>query len=51
MDTNLTLDADKLKILKLRILELEADNVVKKESNAAVEDKIRKLIIAEVEKR
>ena len=40
MDTNLLLDENKLKTIKLRILQMETDNVVKKESNAAMEDKI-----------
>ena len=51
MDTNLVLDENKLKTIKLRILQMETDNVVKKESNSAMEDKIKKMIIAEVEKR
>ena len=51
METNSTLDENKLKTIKLRILELETDNIVKKESNPAMEERIRKLIIAEVEKR
>lgn len=51
MDTNLVLDEKKLKTIKLRILQMETDNVVKKESNAAMEDKIKKMITAEVEKR
>lgn len=51
MDTNLILDENKLKAIKLRILQMETDNVVKKESNSAMEDKIKKMITAEVEKR
>ena len=51
MDTNLVLDENKLKAIKLRILQMETDNVVKKESNSAMEDKIKKMITAEVEKR
>lgn len=51
MDTNLVLDENKLKTIKLRILQMETDNVVKKESNSAMEDKIIKMITAEVEKR
>lgn len=42
MDTNLVLDENKLKTIKLRILQMETDNVVKKESNSAMEDKIKK---------
>lgn len=51
MDTNLVLDENKLKTIKLRILQMETDNVVKKESNSAMEDKIKKMITTEVEKR
>ena len=51
MDTNLVLHENKLKTIKLRILQMETDNVVKKESNSAMEDKIKKMITAEVEKR
>ena len=51
MDSNLNLDEKKLDIIKLRLLELEADNIVKKESNTAMEEKIKKMIIAEVEKK
>ena len=47
MATNLNdgLDEKKLDTIKLRILEAEADNIVKKESKAAMVDKIYKLII------
>lgn len=51
MQTNSELDEKKLNTLKLRILQLETDNIVKKESNPAMEEKIKKLIIAEVDKR
>lgn len=51
METNLELDERKLNTIKLRILQIETDNEVKKESNAAMEDKIKKMITAEVEKR
>lgn len=51
MQTNLELDEKKLNTIKLRILQLETDNIVKKESNPAMEEKIKKLIIAEVDKR
>ena len=51
MDTNLVIDENKLKTIKLRILQMETDNVVKKESTSAMEDKIKKMITAEVEKR
>lgn len=51
MESNLELNENKLKNIKLRILQLETENIVKKESNPAMEDKIKKLIIAEVDKR
>lgn len=51
MESSLKLDEKKLDIIKLRLLELETDNIVKKESNTAIEEKIKKMIIAEVEKK
>ena len=51
MEQNLTLDPKKVKTIKLRILELETENIVKKESNPAMEEKIRKMIITEVDKK
>ena len=57
MDQNLetsslnNLDERKLDNIKYQILDMEAENVVKKESNPAMVDKIRKMIIREVEKR
>ncbi len=57
MDQNLEtsssngLDEKKLDNIKYQILDMEAENVVKKESNPAMVDKIRKMIIREVEKR
>ena len=45
MEQNLTLDPKKVNTIKLRILELETENIVKKESNPAMEEKIRKMII------
>lgn len=51
LQTNSDLDEKKLNTIKLRILQLETDNIVKKESNLAMEEKIKKLIIAEVDKR
>ena len=44
-------DEKKLNIIKLRLLEAETDNVVKKESRAAMIDKIYKLIMQEVDKK
>lgn len=49
MDQNL--DEKKLDTIKLRILEMETDNIVKKESNPAMENKIRGLIMTEVDKK
>ena len=37
--------------IKLRLLEMETDNIVKKESNPAMIDKIQRMIMTEVEKR
>jgi len=51
MNTNSELDEKKLKTIKLKILQMETENIVKKESNPAMEEKIRKMIIKEVEKR
>lgn len=53
METNSNefLDEKKVDTIKLRILELETDNIVKKESNPAMIDKIQRMIMTEVEKR
>lgn len=51
MQSNSELDEKKLNTIMLRILQMETDNIVKKESNPAMEEKIKKLIIAEVDKR
>lgn len=53
METNSydSLDERKLDTIKLRILEVETDNIVKKESNPAMEDKIKHLIMTEVDKK
>lgn len=51
MESNIKLDEKKLDTIKLRILDLEADNIVKKESTAAMEEKIKKMIISEVDKK
>lgn len=45
------IDEKKLNTIKLRILEAETDNIVKKESNAAMVVKIYKLIMREVDKK
>lgn len=51
MELNINLDDKKLDTIKLRILEMEADNIVKKESKSAMEEKIKKMIISEVDKK
>lgn len=51
MNSNESLDEKKVDTIKLRLLELETDNIVKKESNPAMVDKIRRMIMTEVEKR
>ncbi|SCP97769.1 hypothetical protein [Anaerobium acetethylicum] len=45
------LDEKKLDTIKLRILEMETDNIVRKESNPAMEEKIKNMIMKEVEKK
>lgn len=53
MGTNLKDDIEekKLNTIKLRVLEAETDNIVKKESKPAMIDKIYKLIMTEVDKK
>jgi hypothetical protein len=51
MNSNESLDEKKVDTIKLRLLELETDNIVKKESNPAMVDKIQRMIMTEVEKR
>jgi hypothetical protein len=51
MNLNDDVDEKKLDTIKLRVLEAETDNVVKKESKAAMIDKIYKLIMQEVDKK
>lgn len=51
MNLNDDVDEKKLNTIKLRVLEAETDNIVKKESKAAMIDKIYKLIIREVDKK
>lgn len=45
MESSLILDEKKLNTIKLRLLELETDNIVKKESNSAMEERIKKMIV------
>ena len=49
--SNDKLDEKKVDTIKLRLLEMETDNIVKKESNPAMIDKIQRMIMTEVEKR
>ena len=42
------LDERKLDIIKFQILDMETENTVKKESNPAMVEKIKKMIIREV---
>lgn len=51
MNSNNKLDEKKIDTIKLRLLEMETDNIVKKESNPAMIDKIQRMIITEVKKR
>jgi hypothetical protein len=54
METNfedIKIDERKLNTIKLRILEVETDNIVKKESKTAMVDKIYKMIMVEVDKK
>lgn len=51
MNSNESLDEKKVDTIKLRLLELETDNIVKKESNPAMVYKIQRMIMTEVEKR
>ena len=51
INSNESLDEKKVDTIKLRLLELETDNIVKKESNPAMVDKIQRMIMTEVEKR
>ena len=50
-NSNDKLDEKKIDIIKLRLLEMETDNIVKKESNPAMIDKIKSMVITEVDKR
>lgn len=45
------IDEKKLNTIKLRVLEVEADNIVKKESKPAMIEKVYKLIMQEVDKK
>ena len=51
MNLNNDVEEKKLNTIKLRVLEAETDNIVKKESKAAMIDKIYKLIMQEVDKK
>ena len=49
--SNGKLDERKIDVIKLNILKMETDNVVKKESNPAMIDKIQRMIMTEVDKK
>ncbi len=51
MNSSEKLDEKKVDTIKLRLLEMETDNIVKKESNPAMIDKIQRMIMTEVEKK
>lgn len=53
METNSNdkLDEKKVDTIKLRLLEMETDNIVKKESNPAMIEKIKNMIMKVVDKR
>ena len=51
MTSNEVLDDNKLDNIKLRLLEMEADNVVQKESNSAMIEKVKRMIMTEVDKK
>lgn len=50
MNSNERLDEKKVETIKLRLLQMEIDNIVKKESNPAMIDKVKELIMKEVDK-
>lgn len=45
------LDERKLDTIKLRILDLETDNIVKKDPKSVMVDKIYNLVVREVDKK
>jgi hypothetical protein len=53
MDQNMNneIEERKLNIIKLRVLEMETENIVKKESNPAMEKKLKDFIVTEVNKK
>lgn len=51
LSDDVDIDEKKLDMIKLRILEAETDNIVKKESKAAMIEKVYKLIMQEVDKK
>lgn len=51
MNSNDEIDEKKLNTIKLRLLEAETDNIVKKESKTAMVEKVYKLIVQEVDKK
>ena len=51
MNSNEEIDEKKLDSIKYQLLQAETDNIVKKESKAAMIDKVYKLIMQEVDKK
>lgn len=51
MNSSDEINEKKLNTIKLRILEAEADNVVKKEPKSQMVENIYKLIVTEVDKK
>ena len=51
MTSNEEMDDNKMDTIKLRLLEMEADNVVQKESNPAMIEKVKRMVMTEVEKK
>lgn len=51
MNLDNELQEKKTDSIKLKVLQLESDNIVKKESNPAMVDKIKNMIMTEVDKK
>lgn len=51
MNLDNELQEKKIDSIKLKVLQLESDNIVKKESNPAMVDKIKNMIMTEVDKK
>lgn len=51
MNLDNELQEKKTDSIKLKVLQLESDNIVKKETNPAMVDKIKNMIMTEVDKK